>query len=79
MPLKGSIASTEGRLPFIPFVDPDKMVCVPEIDLSKELGFPRAIQEVGDAGKWVMVFLCNSVEAPIINTESKGAILFLDE
>ena len=50
----------EGSLPFISFVDLDKMVCMPEINLSKESGLPRAIQEVGDVGKWV--------EAPIINT-----------
>ena len=60
-------------------MDPDKVVCMPGINLSKEPGFPRAIQEVGDVGKWVVVFLHNSVEAPIINTESKGAILFLNE
>ena len=53
------------------------MVCMPEIDLSKELGLPRASQEVGDAGEWVTVFLRDLVEAPKVNTKSKGAILFL--
>ena len=37
-PLERSIVSTEGGFPFVPFVDPDKMVCMPEIDLSKESG-----------------------------------------
>ena len=72
-------AGTEGGLPFVPFVDLDKMVCVPEIDLSKELGLPWAIKEVRDVGKWVTVFLRDSVEAPKVNTKLKGAILFLDE
>ena len=78
-PLKGTIAGTEGGLPFVPFVDLDKMVCVLEIDLSKESGLPRAIQEVGDARKWVTVFLRDSVEAPKVDTKLKGAILLLDE
>ena len=56
----------EGGLPFVPFVDPDKVVCVPEINRSKELGLPRAIQEVGDAWEWVSVFLCDLIEAPVI-------------
>ena len=68
MPLKGTIAGTEGGLPFIPFVDPDKVVCVLEIDLSKELGLPRAIQEVGDAWEWVSVFLHDSIEALEVDT-----------
>ena len=76
-PLEGSIASTEGGLPFVSFMDPNKMVCMPEIDLSKESGLPRAIQEVRDAGRWVTVFLCDSVEALKVNTKSKGPILFL--
>ena len=78
MPLEGTIAGMEGSLPFVPFMDPDK-VCVPEIDLSKELGLPRAIQEVGGAWERVMVFLRDSTEAPKVNTELQGAILLLDE
>ena len=79
MPLKGTIVGTEGSLPFVPFVDPDKMVCVLEINLSKESGLSRAIQEVGEAWEWVMVFLRDSVEASEVDTESQGAILLLDE
>ena len=52
---------------------------MPEINLSKESGLPRAIQEVRNVRDWVTVFLCNSVEAPIVNAKLKGAILFLDE
>ena len=79
MLLKRSIASTESGLPLVTFVDSDKMVCILEVDFGEELGFPRTIQEVGDVGKWVTVFLHDLVEVLIINTESKEAILFLDE
>ena len=56
-PLEGTTAGTEGSLPFVPFMDPDKVVCMPEIDLREESGLTRAIQEVGDARKWISVFL----------------------
>ena len=79
MPLEGTIAGMEGSLPLVPFVDLNKVVCVPEIDLSKESGLLRAIQEVGDACEWVSVFLRDSVEAPKVDTELQGAILLLDE
>ena len=78
-PLEGTIAGTEGSLPFVPFMDPDKVVCVPEIDLREELGLTRAIQEVGDAREWVTVFLCDSIEALEVNAKSQGAIFLLDE
>ena len=70
---------TEGSLPFVPFMDPDKVVCVPEIDLRKKSGLTRAIQEVRDAREWVLVFLRDLIEAPEIYTKSQGAIFLLDE
>ena len=69
----------EGSFPFVPFMDLDKMVCVPEINLRGESGLARAIQEVGDAREWIMVFLRNSIEAPEVNAKSQGAIFLLDE
>ena len=78
-PLKGTIAGTEGSLPFVPFMDPDKVVCVPEIDLCEKSGLMRAIQEVGDAREWITVFLRDSIEAPEVDTKLQGAILLLDE
>ena len=69
----------EGGLPFISFVDPDKVVCVLEIDLRKKLGLTRAIQEVGDAREWISVFLRDSIEASEVDTKSQGAIFLLDE
>ena len=78
-PLEGTIAGTEGSLPFVPFMDPDKMVCMPEIDLREESGLTRAIQEVGDVRKWVTVFLRDSIEAPEVDAKSQGAVFLLDE
>ena len=78
-PLEGTIAGTEGGLPFVPFVDLDKVVCVPEINLSKESGLTRAIQEVGDVWEWVSVFLHDSIKALEVDAKLQGAILLLDE
>ena len=77
--LEGTIAGTEGSLPFVSFMDADKVVCMPEIDLCKKLGLMRAIQEVGDAREWVLVFLHDSIEAPEVDAKSQGAIFLLDE
>ena len=79
MPLEGTITGTEGSLPFIPFMDPDKVVCMPEIDFCEESGLMQAIQEVGDARKWILVFLRDSIKAPEVDTKSQGAIFLLDE
>ena len=79
MPLEGTIAGMEGSLPFVSFMDPDKVVCVPEINLREESGLARAIQEVGDARKWVTVFLRDSIEAPEVDAKSQGAVFLLDE
>ena len=77
-PLEGTITGTEGSLPVVPFLDLDKVVCLLEINLRKESGLTRAIQEVGDAWKWVSVFLCDLIEAPEVDTKSQGAIFLLD-
>ena len=52
---------------------------MPEIDLREESGLMRAIQEVGDAREWISVFLCDSIEAPEVDTKSQGAVFLLDE
>ena len=77
--LEGTIAGTEGSLPFVPFMDPHKMVCMLEIDLREEPGLTRAIQEVRNAREWVTVFLHDSIEAPEVDAKSQGAIFLLDE
>ena len=69
----------EGSLPFVPFVDLDKVLCVLEIDFRKKSGLATAIQEVGDAWKWVSVFLRDSIEALEVDAKSQGAIFLLDE
>ena len=79
MPLKGTITGTEGSLPFIPFMNLDKVVCMLEIDLCEESGLTRAIQEVGDVREWISVFLRDSIEASKVNAKSQGAIFLLDE
>jgi hypothetical protein len=69
----------EGGLPFVTFIDPDKMVSMPEIDFGEELSLLRTIKEVRDARKWITVFLGEFVESPEVDTKSEGPIFLLDK
>ena len=52
---------------------------MPEINLREKSGLTRAVQEVGDARVWILVFLRDSIEAPEVDAKSQGAIFLLDE
>ena len=78
-PFKRTIMSREDGFPLITFVNLDKMVSILEINFSEELSLLRSVQEVGDVGKQIIVFLCDLVEVPEINTELKGTIFLLDK
>ena len=47
--------------------------------LGTILSLLGTILEIRDAGKWVMVFLYDSVKALEINTKPKGALFLLDK
>ena len=69
----------ERGLPFVAFTDPDKMVGMLEIDFGEVMSFLWTIQEIGDLGERISVFLCNLVQATEIDAEVEGAILFPDK
>ena len=78
-PFRGAIIDMEYGFPPVTFLNLDKMVSVLEIDFGEELSPVRTVKEVGDAGKQVMVFLCDFIEALEIDTKLKEAIFLLDE
>ena len=78
-PLKRAIASAKRSFPFVTFTDPDKVVCMLEIDFGEVTSFLRTVQEIGDSGEQILVFLCYLVQATEIDTEAEGAILLPDE
>ena len=69
----------EGGFLLVTFLNPDKVISVSEINFSEELGPVMTIKEVGDTGQWVVVLLCDFVEAPEVDTKPERTIFFLDE
>ena len=78
-PLKRTIASAEHGFPLVTFMDPDKMIGMPEVDFGEVTSFLQTIQEIRDSGERILVFLRDLVQAMEIDTEAEGAILFPDE
>jgi len=53
----------EGGFPFVSFDNADQMVCMLEVDFGVNASLVGRIYEVGDEGKWVSIFFCDSVES----------------
>ena len=78
-PLKRAISSAEHGFPFVTFTDPDKMIGMLEIDFGEVTSFLQTIQEIGDLGEQISVFLHNLIQATEIDAKAEGAILLPDE
>jgi len=66
---KGTIAGLECDFPFITFTDSDKMVGMLEVNVGEQSCFTWTVQEIGDLGEWVAVFLGDFIEATEINAK----------
>ena len=66
-------------LPFVAFVDSDKMVGVFKVDFGVYLGFSWSIQEVRYEWQWVSVLFCNSIQSSEIDTKPKGTVFLRSE
>ena len=64
----------EGGFLFVTFMDSNEVVDVLQIDFDIHRGRLQAVEEVGDAWKWILVFLCDFVEASKVSTETESAI-----
>ena len=52
---------------------------MPEVDFGEVMSFLWTIQEIGDSGERILVFLRNLVQATEIDSEAEGAILLPDK
>ena len=50
-----------------------------EVEHSVDASLSGRLEKVGDEQKWILIFLCDFVEAAEIDAEAEGAILFTDE
>ena len=69
----------KGGFPFITFTDSNEVVGVLQVDFSIHGGFLQAVEEVRDMWKWVLVFLCDFVEASKVGTEMGRAVFLSSE
>src|SRR4051812_23899804 len=73
------VASAERGLLDVIFVDANLVISPMQVDLSEDLGTEESVSEVIDEGNQESVLDCDVVQCMIVNTYSKGPILFLDE
>ena len=64
----------KGSFPFVTFLDSDEVVCVLQVDFCIHGGLSWAVEEVRDRWKWILVFLCDFVDALKVSTEMDRAV-----
>jgi hypothetical protein len=69
----------EGGLPFFTFCDANKVIGVTKVNFRVGAGFLRGVEEVGDEGKGISVFLGDLVEPTVVHTQSETSIFFPHE
>jgi hypothetical protein len=77
--IERAVAGPEGRLPFVPEVDPEQVVGTSEINLSEDLGGGELLKERGDRRDRIAVFAGPSIELPVIDAKPKSPVLLLGE
>ena len=75
--LKMAIAHPEGHLPLVALLDPDQVVCQPDVELGVHLHTNQPVKRLVDQGQRVAVLLGEVVEPSIVNAQLQGAVLFL--
>ena len=50
-----------------------------EVELGVDLCTAKLVEEIGDKWNWVPILLHDLVEVSEVNTESQGAMLFLEK
>jgi hypothetical protein len=78
-PLKRAIASAEGGLPFFTFCNANKVIGMTKVDFRVGVGFPQGVEEVGDEGKGISVFLGDLVEPMVVHTQLETSVFFPHE
>jgi hypothetical protein len=55
------------------------VIGVTKVDFGVGAGFPRGVEEVGDEGKGISVFLGDLVEPTVVHTQSETSVFFPHE
>lgn len=77
--LEVAVAAAKGGFPFVSGSDSNEVVRAAQIELGKESSFGKSVEGFGDEREWVTVLESELVEAPIVDAETKGSVLLLDE
>ena len=56
-PLKGSVSSLEGSLPFVSCCNVNQVVHMLEVDFGVDLCFSWCVEQIGNERKWIMILL----------------------
>ena len=54
-PLRGSVMSLEGSLPFVSCCDANQVVCVPQVDFGVDSCFSWCVEQIGNEWKWITI------------------------
>jgi hypothetical protein len=55
------------------------VIGVTKVDFGVSVGFPQGIEEVGDEGKGILVFLGDLVEPMVVHAQSETSVFFPHE
>ena len=77
--LEVTVTCAEGRLPFVALFDADKVVSAPKVELGEDFGAAKSIERFADERQSRAVLDRDLVEAAVVDTKAKGAVLLFDE
>jgi hypothetical protein len=74
-----TVAGAEGCLPLVAGLDAEEIIGAAEVDLGEDFGASEAVEGFRNEGEGVAIFYSDAIEAPVVDAEAEGAVLFLDE
>ena len=69
----------KGSLPFVTFGHSDQVICMLQINFCIDASLPGSVEKVRYQWKRIPILLSDLIETSEVNTESEGAISFLDK
>jgi hypothetical protein len=74
-----TVAGAEGCLPLVAGLDAEEIIGAAEVDLGEDFGASEAVEGFRNEREGVAIFYSDAIEAPVVDAEAEGAVLFLDE
>jgi hypothetical protein len=65
-----AVSRAERHLPFITLLDPNAVVCISQVQLSKELRVNQAVHQFINTRQRIPIFQRNHVQTSIVNAEA---------